>query len=143
MKSPISLVHETPAASPEEARRHFLGKLSVETDPSDVRHDQLAGLDSFLLVDVRAASAYAERHAAGAVSLPYGDISPDSTAGWPKDRLLVLYCWSPACNGAAKAGLRFSELGFRVKEMLGGIEYWQRDGFPVEGSRAGSAPVVG
>ncbi|QJC54331.1 rhodanese-like domain-containing protein [Paenibacillus albicereus] len=139
----MSLVHETPAASPEEARRHFLGKLSVETDPSDVRRDQLAGADSFLLVDVRAASAYADRHAAGAVSLPYADISPETTAGWPKDRLLVLYCWSPACNGAAKAGFRFSELGFRVKEMIGGFEYWQREGFPTEGARVGHEPVIG
>jgi hypothetical protein len=22
--------------------------------------------------------------------------------------------------------------GYRVKEMLGGIEYWEREGFPVE-----------
>jgi hypothetical protein len=28
--------------------------------------------------------------------------------------------------------LALARLGYRVKEMLGGIEYWIREGFPVE-----------
>jgi rhodanese-related sulfurtransferase len=31
-------------------------------------------------------------------------------------------------RGAPKLAL----LGFRVKELLGGLEWWRRDGFPVE-----------
>ncbi|SDT50895.1 Rhodanese-related sulfurtransferase [Paenibacillaceae bacterium GAS479] len=138
-----SFVLETPAAEPEAAARHYLAKLSVETDTSDVRHDQLSGQDDFLLLDVRASGAYEDCHAAGALNMPYREISPESTADWSKDRLIVVYCWSPACNGGAKAALRLSELGFQVKEMLGGIEYWRREGFPVEGSSIAAAPLVG
>ncbi|OXM16233.1 rhodanese-like domain-containing protein [Paenibacillus herberti] len=138
-----SLVLETPAAEPAAITRHYLAKLSVETDPSDVHHDQLSGQDHFLLLDVRASSAYEDCHAAGALSMPYREISTESTADWSKDRLIVVYCWSPACNGGAKAALRLSELGFQVKEMLGGIEYWRREGFPVEGSSVTAAPLVG
>ncbi|RAA51893.1 sulfurtransferase, partial [Burkholderia multivorans] len=28
--------------------------------------------------------------------------------------------------------LEFAKLGFEVREMIGGFEYWAREGFPVE-----------
>ncbi len=44
---------------------------------------------------------------------------------------MVTYCWGPGCNGATRAALEFARLGYPVKEMLGGYEYWVREGFPV------------
>ena len=44
----------------------------------------------------------------------------------------VVYCWGPGCNGATRAGLIISELGYAVKEMIGGFEYWAREGLPVD-----------
>jgi len=44
---------------------------------------------------------------------------------------VVVYCWSPGCNAAQKAGRIFAEAGYRVKEMIGGFEYWAREGYPV------------
>ncbi|HJT57303.1 MAG TPA: rhodanese-like domain-containing protein [Ktedonobacteraceae bacterium] len=141
--SHFSLVLETPAASPEEAHRHFLSRLSVETDASDVRLDLQRGQDSFLLIDARGAQDFEECHIPGAINLPYRKITAESTAQLPKEKLLVVYCWSPACNSATKAALRLSALGFQVKEMLGGIEYWRREGGPVEGTLGEAAPLVG
>ena len=45
---------------------------------------------------------------------------------------MVTYCWGPGCNGATRAALTLAGLGFRVREMLGGFEYWAREGLPVE-----------
>lgn len=45
---------------------------------------------------------------------------------------MVTYCWGPGCDGATKAALALARLGYRVKEMIGGIEYWIREGFAVE-----------
>jgi len=45
--------------------------------------------------------------------------------------LLVVYCWGPACNGATKAAAELAALGRPVKEMLGGFEYWAREGHAV------------
>jgi rhodanese-related sulfurtransferase len=140
---PLSRVLETPAAPPEQARQHFLARLSVETDPSDVRHDLEQGVPGFVVLDARAPEAFARRHIPGARSLPYRTISPETTAGLSKDDLLVVYCWSPACNAAHKAAVRLSALGFRVKEMLGGLEYWVKEGFPTEGSLPAGTPVYG
>ncbi len=52
----------------------------------------------------------------------------------------MVYCCGPACNGAAKGAVRLASLGFRVKEMLGGIEYWRKEGGPVDGSFGDNAP---
>ncbi|GBF77738.1 rhodanese [Paenibacillus sp. 598K] len=136
METVRSLVLETPAASPEQAHRHYINKLSVETDASDVCDDLKNGVADFLFVDVRSARAYEECHAVGAINLPSDKITAETTAGWDKKKLIVVYCWGPACNGAAKSAASLSALGFQVKEMLGGIEYWRREGHDVEGKLA-------
>ena len=45
---------------------------------------------------------------------------------------VVTYCWGPGCNGATRAALALAVLGYRVREMLGGFEYWARAGLRVE-----------
>ncbi len=140
--SHFSLVLETPPASPEAAHRHFLAKLSVETDASDVMLDLQRGQRSFLLIDTRSAQDFEECHIPGAISLPYRKITAESTAHLSNAQPIVTYCWSPACNSATKAAARLSVLGFQVKEMLGGIEYWRREGGLVEGTLGEQAPLI-
>lgn len=140
--SHFSLVLETPAAGPEEAHCHFLAKLSVETDAADVRLDLQRGQNGFLLIDARGAEDFEECHIPGAINLPYRHITAESTAHLSKEQPIVVYCWSPGCNSATKAAARLSALGFQVKEMLGGIEYWRREGGSVEGTLGEHAPLV-
>lgn len=137
----FSLVLETPAADPETAQRHFAAKLSVETDPSDVYADLQKGHTGFVVVDARSPEAYAACRVPGAVNLPYRRISPETTAEFSPDRVVVVYCAGPACNASTKAALRLSALGFRVKEMIGGLEYWRREGYPVDGTLGAAAPM--
>ena len=128
-----SLVLATPAATPEQAHRFFASKLQYETDPSDVYTDMQNGTADFVLIDVRNPAAYAENHAVGAINLPHPDMLEATMAAFSKDKLLVVYCWGPGCNGATKAAAKLSAMGFLVKEMIGGIEYWQeREHLPVE-----------
>ena len=47
------------------------------------------------------------------------------------------------CNAATNAAARLAALGRSVKEMLGGFEYWVREGHPVEGADAGSGRYAG
>jgi rhodanese-related sulfurtransferase len=118
--------------SPADAAAHFARRLAVETDVSDV-HDALdSGNPGFVLVDSRSAEAWAQGHVPGAVHLPGREIT--ERAGIELDRSVpvVTYCWGPGCNGATRAALALAVLGFRVREMLGGFEYWAREGLPVE-----------
>lgn len=123
-------------ADPASARAHFVQRLSVETDSDDVASSLAAGRQDFHVIDARSAAAYAAAHLPGAISLPYRLISEDTVADLP-DGLLVVYCWGPGCNAATNAAARLAALGRSVKEMLGGFEYWVREGHPVEGVEAG------
>lgn len=138
-----SLVLETPAASPEDTHRHYMNKLSVETDVADVRYDMQRGINDFLLIDVRSSKAYGECHVPGAINLPSNEINEEKTASFSKEQVIIVYCWGPACNGGTKGAARLSGLGFKVKEMLGGIEYWRKEGNEVEGTLGQAAPLIG
>ena len=131
-----SHVLSTPAAPSDEAYAFFQRKLRYETDPSDVYRDMQQGVDTFVVLDVRSPDAYAKSHVPGALHLPHTTINAATTAALPHDKLLVVYCWGPGCNGATKAAMQLSALGFTVKEMIGGMEYWEeRERYPVERDR--------
>ena len=56
-------------------------------------------------------------------------IAAEAAERIPAGTPVVVYCWGPGCNGATRAALEFALLGHPVKEMLGGFEYWVREGF--------------
>ena len=110
---------------------HFAGRLAFETDVSDV-HAALAAGSGFTLVDVRSPDAWDQGHIPGAVHLPGGKVRLRAEQTVDREQPVVVYCWGPACNGATKAALEFARLGYEVKEMIGGFEYWVREGFAYE-----------
>ena len=131
-----SHVLSMPADPSDEAYAFFQRKLRYETDPSDVYRDMQQRVDTFVVLDVRSPEAYVRSHVPGALHLPHTAINAATTAVLPHDKLLVVYCWGPGCNGATKAAVQLSALGFTVKEMIGGIEYWEeRERYPVERGR--------
>ena len=125
----------TPARAPAPAAlEHFAARLQFQTDPSDVAAARAAGRGP-LLLDVRDLTAWEQGHVPGAVHLPLPELvdrlhelpSPD------EDPDLVAYCWGPGCNGSTKAALLLVQAGHpRVREMVGGFEYWAREGLAVD-----------
>ena len=117
-------------ADTSAAIEHFAAKLRYETDPSDVAAAQAAG-DRFVLIDTRGHAAWHQGRAVGAVHLPTAEIAERAASEIPVGTPVVVYCWGPGCNGATKAALQFSRLGYEVRELIGGFEYWAREGLPV------------
>jgi rhodanese-related sulfurtransferase len=121
-----------PAAEPAAALEHFERLLAFETDCWDVHAALAAGKPDFILLDVRSPESYAAGHIAGAVNLPHGRIVERNLEQFPSDALFVVYCNGPHCNGADRAAARLARLGRKVKKMIGGIEGWKDEGFPLE-----------
>ncbi|MET7683782.1 rhodanese-like domain-containing protein [Streptomyces sp. NPDC005423] len=120
-------------AAPAVAAAHFRASLAFHADVSDVAAALAADGDpGFVVVDVRSTASWDQGHVPGAVHLPTALVTEQ--AGRLLDRAVpvVTYCWGPGCNGATRAALALAELGYRVKEMLGGFEYWVREGFAFE-----------
>ena len=113
----------------EDAIQHFSAKLRFETDPSDV-HAAFERDERFVLIDSRAVAAWSHGRVAGAVHLPTAEIEERAPGSIPLDMPVVVYCWGPGCNGSTRAALAFSRLGYEVREMIGGYEYWAREGLP-------------
>ena len=116
-----------------DAREYFRTKLAHETDASDAYAAQKAG-DSFIIVDVRSEDAWNQGHVVGAVHMPYREIAARAAVELDPAVPVVVYCWSPGCNAGAKGALEFAQLGYSVREMIGGYEYWRREGYPTEGA---------
>ena len=127
-------------ASPADAAAHFAHRLAVETDVSDVA----AALDhgGFVLLDTRSGEAWAQGHVPGAVHLPGREIPARAAGELDPAVPVVTYCWGPGCNGAIRAALALARLGYRGREMIGGFEYWAREGLPVETAEGVHRPAV-
>ncbi|KOX07193.1 MULTISPECIES: rhodanese-like domain-containing protein [Micromonospora] len=127
----MTFAFAVPAADPATAAAHFLARLSVETDVSDVHADLSARTPGLVVVDSRGEAAWGQGHLPGAVHLPTAEIAARAAGLIPAGTAVVTYCWGPGCNGATRAALEFARLGYQVKEMIGGFEYWVREGLPV------------
>ena len=128
-----------PPLAPPDAYFHFAAKLALETDPSDVWADLQSGQPGFVVVDSRREDAFVGAHVPGAVHLPYAAMDEATCRhflGPPGDRLCVVYCWGNSCNAADKGGLALAGLGYPVKVMIGGIDAWRDQGYPIEGAEA-------
>jgi rhodanese-related sulfurtransferase len=127
-----SKVRRVDAAAPADAVAHFATRLTVETDCHDVDHDLRRGGEGIVVLDVRSRELYAEAHVAGAINLPYAEIDGETAAAHvPEGAVAVTYCAGPHCNAATQGALRLAQLGYPVKEMIGGLDYWRRSGYPI------------
>lgn len=113
------------------ASEYFAAKLAHETDASDVYAARRAG-ERIAVVDVRSDEAWAQGRVVDAIHMHYSEIPTRAPQEIPLDTPVVVYCWSPGCNAADKSALEFARLGYDVKLMIGGFEYWVREGYPVE-----------
>lgn len=135
-----SLVLEYPPLPPEAVAAHARAMLGQYTDPADLYADLAAGCDAFIVLDARSAEAYAYRHIPGAISFPHREMTAESVQRLPKNQLIVTYCDGIGCNGSTRAALKLAGFGFKVKELIGGLDWWVRDGYGVEtGAASGLA----
>ncbi|WP_369140286.1 rhodanese-like domain-containing protein [Modestobacter versicolor] len=128
--------------APADAAEHFARRLAVETDVSDVHAALESGRPGFVLVDSRSAGSWEQGHVPGAVHLPGRELAARAAAELDPAVPVVTYCWGPGCNGATRAALTLAGLGYRVREMIGGFEYWAREGLPVRTAHGTTRPDV-
>ncbi|WP_406306221.1 rhodanese-like domain-containing protein [Streptomyces sp. NBC_00885] len=128
-------VLRVPPASPAAAAAYFGASLAFHADVSDVASALAAGGDlGFVVLDSRSTESWDQGHVPGAIHLPTALIPEQAGQLLDKSVPVVTYCWGPGCNGATRAALALAELGYQVKEMIGGFEYWAREGFEFETS---------
>lgn len=110
---------------------HVDARLAYEIDVVAAREAVASG--EAVLVDTRRLESWNHGHIAGAMHLPKTAVDA-RLATLPRDRTLIVYGWGPGCNGATSTARVLLAAGLDVRELLGGYEYWVRNGFEVESS---------
>jgi rhodanese-related sulfurtransferase len=132
MTMTTSAALRVPPATAGSAVEFFTARLTFQADVSDVHASLESGEPGFVLVDSRGDQAWRQGRIPGAVHVPTADIPSRAAETLDPAVPAITYCWGPGCDGAARAALALAQRGYRVKEMVGGIEYWIREGFPIE-----------
>jgi rhodanese-related sulfurtransferase len=94
-----------------------------------------AGKFDFVLVDALPARDFAEKHIAGAVSLPAAsvDAATAETVVGGKERTVVVYCRGYDCGASVRAAMRLHDLGWEnVVEYTPGLAEWMKEGGAID-----------
>ena len=111
--------------------QHYSDKLEFETDSWDLAEALKQG-DKVVVIDARSPQSFAKEHIPGALNLPHRSMTEASTRQLDRAALYVVYCDGIGCNASTKGALNLAKLGFRVKELIGGLDWWKRDGYKTE-----------
>ena len=115
--------------------KFYQNKLAHEMDSWDV-FEAFGNGEPIIVVDGRTAEAYVQEHIPGSVNLPHRELSTATTATLDKSKTYVCYCDGIGCNASTKTALKLLSLGFEVRELIGGLDWWKRDGYATEGEKA-------
>ena len=115
------------------ATEHYEHKLLFEMDPSDL-FAALGANEHIVVIDTRKPFAFEMERIPGAINLPHRLMNEETTAGFDRSATYVTYCDGIGCNASTRGALNMARLGFTVKELMGGIEWWKFDGYQTEGT---------
>ena len=110
-----------------EQLNYYQKKLTYEIDSWDL-HIAIQEGEDIVVVDGRSDSAFLKEHIPAAINLPYRDICSNSTNHLDKNKTYICYCDGIGCNASTKIALKLLSLGFKVRELLGGLDWWKHDG---------------
>jgi rhodanese-related sulfurtransferase len=113
---------------------YYQQKLTYETDSWDL-YLALKGNQNVVVVDGRSREAFEREHIPGAVNIPHKEICFNNTETLDKSKIYICYCDGIGCNASTKTALKLLTLGFQTKELLGGLDWWKRDGYATEGAQ--------
>lgn len=87
--------------------------------PKDVKAIVDSGSDEYQIVSVRQAADYATGHVKGAINIPFGAGMQDALSQLPKDKKIIVYCYTGQTASQTVADLRL--MGYEAYNMSGGM----------------------
>ncbi len=118
----------------EQQIAYYKEKLAFEMDPADL-FQALENGEDIIPIDTRQTFGFEKEHIPGAVNIPQITMSAENTSHLDNSKLYICYCDGIGCNGSTRGALKMAQLGFKVKELIGGIAWWKFDGYATEGAQ--------
>ena len=103
------------------------GAQSEESTYRQINAEEAAAMmeeeSSYIILDVRTAQEYSEKHIPGAINIPNEDIGTEDIPELPdKEQLILVYCRSG--NRSKQASEKLVKLGYTNIVEFGGINDW-------------------
>ncbi len=121
----------------KKQQKYYAQKLKYEIDSWDL-NDSIKSCKNMKIIDARSQEAFENEHIPNAIHLPHREMNKETTAGFDRDILYVCYCDGIGCNASTKGALNMTKLGLKVKELIGGLDWWKRDGYATKGLKGSS-----
>jgi len=125
----------------EEQIKFYENKLAYEMDPSDL-WDALEKKENIVVIDTRKDFAFEKEHIPTAINFPHREMNSESVKDLDRSKTYVCYCDGIGCNASTKGALNMAKLGFTVKELIGGIEWWKKDGYATQGTQPSEGAIM-
>jgi rhodanese-related sulfurtransferase len=120
----------------------YKAKLEYEIDSWDL-NDSLNRGEDIQVIDARSQEAYQAEHIPNSINIPHRTMTLESTSLLDKNTIYVTYCDGIGCNASTKGAYNMAKLGFKVRELMGGIDWWKRDGYGTQGiNTSGEAKIM-
>lgn len=137
-----SAVLAFPPFSAQQSEALLMDKLAHYADAWDTAQDLANGIVEIMVIDTRSVEQYRAGHICGAVSFPHRTMTAETLAALDREKVYVTYCDGIGCNGSTKGAWKLAAAGYRVKELIGGLDFWLRDHHPVaQGEAPGEWPA--
>lgn len=114
----------------EEAQAYFSNMASHKNmiDAADVKAKLDAGDQSIFLLDIRTDADFAAGHVEGSVNIPFAQLGANFDK-LPKDKLIVINCYSGQQSGQAAAVLRMA--GYNAMSLKSGFPSYEKAELPI------------
>ena len=119
------------AVTPKVLQKYFETKLEAEVGPYGLKHLMEEEKGKLTILDVRRPEHFAQERIPGAIHMTLEELAKRYKE-LPKKNRIVTYCYMFMCSLAPTAALFLAKKGYKVTELVGGIEDWKKLGNDVE-----------
>ena len=111
---------------------YFSTKLGCLISPMKLSLEMSKNPNNYIVIDVRNPSSQLTKKIKGSISIPQNQITTRFLE-IPKDKIIILYCWSSWCLLASEVAVVLLDYGYpHIKELSGGFEGWNSLNLPTE-----------
>jgi rhodanese-related sulfurtransferase len=102
--------------------KYYSNQLAHQSDSWDLKA-ALETKENITVIDARSPEGSARPHVPGAINISHRTLSAETTQHIDKNALVVTDCDKIGCHVSTRGALSMFKLGFRVKELIGGLDW--------------------
>lgn len=102
--------------------KYYSNQLAHQSDSWDLK-GALETRENITVIDARSPEGLQRKHVPGAINILHRTMSAETTQHIDKNALVVTDSDKIGCHASTRGALSMLKLGFRVKELTGGLDW--------------------